>query len=395
MKYWYTESHHLAAYLALSSSVAFGCATGRAPRVATMPFHLAVIPPEIVSEESATGNLEGKDTELLLDLEETEISQGLREALGKAGFTRVSLLAYPSGISAAEFSSWERDRQDEHWVGSAGEVQADLLLDGTLRYQPAVRTARNDKFALNFVLFSLGGPATWWVNDRAYSVDVRFKGSLHDVAPLLDEERGATLDNNRARVVDMGRELEEVNLDFRDRAGGSLGRYALSLVWPAGLLSVETEAAKEAIEAEIVAGISRSFADELQDRREELIRAGQLVDFQPEDLKVIWGPNGLGLQGAVVLQAEEQDRLGSLSYRVGSGQFIEASFGRVSQDATEGRRGPLKRFEVDVALMNLTEPDPEFVQVEVRDSTRDENVRTFTYPVLGASAYREPRSGPQ
>ncbi len=65
-----------------------------------------------------------------------------------------------------------------------------------------------------------------------------------------------------------------------------------SLIVPSGLLSVESDEAKEHLEEVLVAQMSAACAEKIQNRRDELIRASGLVDFHPEGFRVVQGSAG-------------------------------------------------------------------------------------------------------
>ncbi len=313
-----------------------------------------------------------------LTLTPTSVAERIAQVLDHAYFTRATVLAYPDGVDAAEFATWSREEQSAHWVAAALDVHADLVLRGVVHYSPLTETSINSSFWGSLSILLLGiGPATWVIDDRDYALDVSFDASIYDLSTAL--EPGALLEDSSLRLARSHHRLGKTSMDLLDRAEGDAGTFLLSFVIPAGFLAKESDQTERALSTKVSEGLAHTFGREMQARADELIAADHLFDFRPEDVIVRRGPEGFELSGDFVLDLGSVEALGGFSLRAGDVHLSEASFGRGLAEEGEGRHFRSLRYPLSLSLPAATEADT--VQIEVWDGSRDQNRRTFTFPI--------------
>ena len=351
--------------LGLLGVLSSGCASPERIEPKTLPFHLAVLPVQV--EERQRAELEeGHATELALRFDRDQLSQSLVTRLAERSFSKVSLLQPIEESPAAREASWA--------VGPAQAERADLLLEPRLIHDSVVRTNINDRFWLNLPLFALGGPATWFVNDRSYYFDATLEVRVYDLSPVALED-SRSLKN--ALLTSIQTTARESSLDFLDRARGNTGSFLLSILVPSGFLSKEGENVESKLEEQIVDDLCDNLVRELQRRDVELLHADRLVDFHPEGLRVATGPGGRRrLEGELVLEATaDVARLGGFRYQLGNTQPQQVDF-----DLDSGvEDGDLVRYPVTIAL-DGAQAD-ELIQIQVWDASVNGNQRSYTYAI--------------
>ena len=230
--------------------------------------------------------------------------------------------------SPAEFDEWPLDRQSKWWVDAATRARADLLITGAAHYHRQILTEGNEKFWPNHFFFLLGGPFTYFTNDRDYYYDAGIQLAIHDMGALRSGK--ASLTGGGSRLQQLRTTEDETALDFIDRVGDDYGYYAASIIIPSGWLAKDTEEVKEELQEAIVQQLAITLGDEIRSRGDALLRAAQLVDFfvRPEEIEVLDGPRGLEMHGSVYLQlGRGTDRMDSWRAWPSSGPPVEAVFG--------------------------------------------------------------------
>lgn len=354
--------------LVLAATLA-GCATG--PTAAKLPFHVAILPPVAVPDTTLLQK-EGNPTELGFVVDEPQLLQQLETAL-KATFLQVSLLSPAAAGSAGSGPSEAGQTAAAAQLQQAQATGADLILQTTLRYQPAIRTSLNDRFWLNLPLFALGGPFGWFVSDRSYHCNTRLDGQLFDVGVAgTSPDRDLT---NACRVLRVDRGTTEASLNFLDRADGP-GAYVLSLVCPAGLLAARSDAVPAELDTTVVTQLCQALAESMQDRATEITES-DLVDFHPRGVRVSDEGGQRFLTGDMVLGLSQANELGSLRYRFGNGPFVDAAW---QSDAVVDAGGGGRARKVYTFKIPLAGASSDRVQVEVEQLDRFSTRRTFTFP---------------
>jgi hypothetical protein len=303
---------------------------------------------------------EAADT-LRVTFGEAELSRAFADEL-RTCFTGVSMLSPPPAGAA--------DAGRRAWVQEARATGADLIVDATLTYDPAVTTSLNDRFWLNLPLFALGGPFAWFVADRSYRCQGKLEVQVYDLG--ASGAAGEYAFDDASRIVRVDRQAEPASLNLIDRAG--LPHYVLSMLIPAGLVGPESAAVPDELRKAITAQLATAIASALQERSEDLAR-GAAVDFHPEGVHVEQDARGRWLVGDVVLElgSGNASDLGDLTYRFDLGAFTRASWGEIRVEA-HGRSGGRKYHAFRIPLGKAVK-----VQVEVEQRDRFSSRRTFTY----------------
>lgn len=358
----------LAGSVAALCLVMTGCAS-TADVNAKLPFHIAIVPPDARPYPAAL-QAEGNETELAFVVDEPGLLVELERALAQA-FTKVSRLSAPADPAS--------DDAGVALLTQAQQQGADLILRASLSYDPKVRTALNDRFWLNLPLFALGGPFCWFVSDRSYYCFTRLEGQLFDVSVAAGSETPSL--GTGARVLRVEREAKEASLSFLQRADGA-GAYALSLICPAGWLASETAAVPAELDAAVVSQLCRAMTNALQDRAIEIAES-DLVDFHPRGVRVARDGAQAALVGEMVLGLRQANELGTLRYRLGSGNFVDASWGTPTMVSAGGDDRGRKVYPFTIPLDAAATGT---VQIEVEQLDRFATRRTFTFPLDGAAA---------
>ena len=84
-----------------------------------LPFHLAVVPFDVIEQPAGKG---------MLGFDGGELARELGGTLDGLTFTEVTVLGLPPGVPAAEFAAWPREERERHWIESASASGADVLL---------------------------------------------------------------------------------------------------------------------------------------------------------------------------------------------------------------------------------------------------------------------------
>jgi hypothetical protein len=369
----------------LLASAACSSTATEASRV-HLPFHVAVMPIEIVAKTGAPRaetDREAEASDVLdvnLELDEAAVSAAFVEALGSECFVRASLLDYPEGETPKSFRSLPDADQVKHWVQAGREAGADLLLRGSLTHHQLVRTDINDAFWLNLPLFLLGGPMTYFVDDRSYFLEARFRSSVYDLPALeRDLEAGSVTLTPGRRLQDVRPDMREATLDFIDRADG-VGDYALSILVPSGLLATETEDVEAELERQIVIALADDLVREIAAGSEQLLNADLLVQFvlRPEDLRLEPGAAGDGhvLTGVVLLQELEGGAPSMSKCRLSwaGGSRLEKSFDEPTRVEGDTGNETFLRYSFSFPLPSVL---PEVLRLEVEDNSGSRRRRSY------------------
>jgi hypothetical protein len=350
----------------------------------SLPFHVAVLPVQIRPEVGAAAPV-GEDPpdvaeDLRLVFRETDVTAGLTAALREQCFVLATPLVYPE--SRDDFLDLPPDEQDRYWIQAAEEIGADLLVSAQFVYREGVRTDTNNSFWLNLPLFLLGGPMTWFVDDRSYFLDAELDVEVFELQPLVNET--TNLDNQDARLQRIDSDIQEARLDFLDRADHA-GHYALSIVWPSGWIATETEETAAELQQAMIDALVGEVVRKIDDQSSLLVQADGLVDFHvvPEDLRLTRKQDGAGydLQGEVLLR---RGRNTVQSMGVGRLEWGEDSSERVrleafTVDEAVGRGDSYLRYPFSFHLPAGELPD--VARLTLTDGSADQKSRTYHLPL--------------
>ena len=348
------------------------CQSQEATAQPPLPFHVAVVPLE-PTENSALepSGMEGDPlTEVQLSFDAARTTARLVEALNGKSFTRATQLVYPEG--GMESIKLDEDRQD-YWIKQADGIGADLVLLADFEYFPTIWSNTNSNFWLNLPLFLLGGPFCYVVNDRDYHAAAQIRAQFFNVKRLRTANAGWA--SRGSKSMDLDTDLKVSNMDFWDRADGHLGRFALSLVIPAGLLATETSGVRDTLERDIVGWLATDLTDKIRVSGDQVTR-GSLHDFWMEHESLGLGSDGSQqvLVGRAVLQrGGEADALRQLNYSL---EESTSSYRLLLADGVyeEGRSGHMVTYDFAIPLGNSGLPSA--VHITIVDDTGE--ARNYT-----------------
>lgn len=352
-----------------------GCASTPQAERDPLPFTVALIPVRTRVTPPGVGEERGGRTGMELRLDAERVTGLLVEELDQRCFTRTLVLegAAPAEGTAPVVEASLRDREGA-WLEQAERLGADLVVLASLSYDPVVHTSTNDRFWLNLPLFLLGGPMTWFVDDRSYHVDARLEMEVFDLNSFRGANREASLANKNFNVLREGRVLSEVSLDFIDRAGGNVGSYALSILVPSGFLVKESDTVLARLEEAVVTRLGLEVVRAIRERSEELHDSPIVAGFRVEEVRVEDGAvvGRVRLEPSPSAQGMRMVRLSSTD-----GEPL------VEEDLREGREED-GRLVYDVRVPIPAALDLSRVRVEFFDES--EAARSYTLDVRAAEA---------
>lgn len=373
-----------------------GCAGLARQETPPLPFHVALIPvrtaavalrpppPPLPPLDPEAPPREPPPPPLRLTIDGPLATAACAAALAQRCFVQVSALDYPEGVSAEQFAAERTPRQQEAWwIEQALARQADLVLRCEMRYDEVVESETNGLFVPNLVLFALGGPFCYFLDDRDYDVRAEFDCEFFDVAALSGARGAAPIApqlDRRLALLDPRLKPRPCALDFVDRtAGASTSFYLASLLVPAGLLCQRAGQVREEVTAALVAQLCADLAEEIVAKRERLLAPATRAPFRLEPEVAFRArrtdAGQLEVAGEVLLSPRDGvDRLHAWSVAAG-GALVRAP---MPPPAVEGES---LRYRLALQLPAPTDAAARTVQVVVTDATRDRFARTFTVPI--------------
>jgi hypothetical protein len=191
----------------------------------------------------------------------------------------------------------------------------------------------------------------------------------------------ASLDDRRAKVLQVESRLDEESLDFIDRAGWNPWLYLKSLLIPAGLLARRGQKVEASLSTEVTETLVGRFRAAVSEGADVLLRANATRSFYmatPIHLNVEDGV--ASLKATVILRPEVQSRMDSYVARCGE-RVVTGSF---DSDAAQIIGDPLwgtfiaYPLEVLVPLGAGPEGDTSPLVLELVSGGREPEVRTYT-----------------
>jgi hypothetical protein len=372
----------------LGLALALVASACRGPRLEAepLPFHVAVVPVEVRLEaaELPAGASPGLS---ILSLDAVEVSREACALLDGLAFSRVTLLAPPTGIEPAEFAAWPVQQREEHWLAATRAAGADLLLLARFDLDPRVRTtvpggAMVSGFFEGLLKLGIYGTplngysgslllgVTWLAlrrDDRRHE----FSASL-DVTVLdprsLEARAGAPAAHGPPLVPIRTYRMQEVS-DLRERTGW-FGRL-VSLVVPGVFLPSQERRLARTLRERVAEGLLAQLVTELELRRRELLRADGLYPFQVAELSLRATPGGHELRCVFELDTTTFDAMDGYRVWVDGEPHQEGALPEPTPVAAERAR-----YECVVPLADLA---PEaLVRLELRDAAPRQHVRSFT-----------------
>jgi hypothetical protein len=347
-----------------------------------LPFHVALVPIQS-STAPESSDPPASESSLKLEIDPSALSSELRSTLESTCFARVTLLAPPAETSGDEFARWSPEKRNQYWIAESAKAGADLILESELRATPVLRGTTNEKFWLNLPLFLIGGPFCYFIGDNSYSGDARLDAWLYDLRPIAAAH--ASISDGRSELAHVQARFRGTDLDFLDRAGGSVGSYAASLVVPAGLLARKSDNVEHCVADNAKSELAQGLMRELRSESERVLVGERVSSFHvaPESA-LDYKDGALLFHGSVLLRTGEVQRMDTWRLEAGT-ESIEGEFGNAAVDAGLSTvRCRYLRYGLDIRLPCLTcEHEAKLTLV---GGGRDVSVRTFTFEVGGETS---------
>ncbi len=312
------------------------CATAPRPSEEPLPYHVAF---EAVRNPQVEDTYAEDGMRLELDAEALDyLNRSLEEVFAQRSFADVTRLDTP-GLEEAvdgELLSIRSARED---------TDANLLITFELRYGTAIYHEISP-FRINISpWWVLPGPQLWWAQDHAYSADVTLTVKLFDLARCDGGEADRPLELRRW-FFSHALSLDEVYLDFIDRAGLRWEQYLLSMVVPSTALALSHPDLEKDLRKHFIDSLTRSLAFEIERKKRLLVRNEQNYGFYLEPTQLL----------AERLNQEEARVVFSLDHRIGRTVNEPAGLQLFAADAEE-----VPAFETLslAALIAAERPHPE------------------------------------
>jgi len=354
-----------------------GCGAPGAQRLAKLPFRVAVLPVDVQYVRGA------------VEPEGAEADQGTRLALDPAALTQALRVGLKDRVfaDARVVTGLEMPIDTTRAVGAShravgvGPIESDganLVLDCQVRVVARVRTETNDRYWVNLLLWTLGGPATWWVPDLRYHFEARMFAALHELGPI--QQGLATLASGQARLATAHAGVDHVDLDLTERAGGALLPYVGSIFVPAAFLAEDGEGVARELEAAVTAVLVDSLCEQVAESREEIGLGNLVTDIglAPEYTLLKQGDRTL-FAGTARLLARGSDRLAEYTVRYG-GYTVHGVFGDGKVDELLGvTDGEILSYEFEAEFP--ADASGSFLAITCVAGGRDRARRSFCVPV--------------
>lgn len=362
-----------------------GAATSRAPDEPVMPFHVLVYAPGSALEvgkalpPAALGSAPGDadTTEMTYRADPEHFTRRLSERLDGIVFAVATPAAGAPGgedrVTAAEA------------ITLARQQGADLLLYCELTSSAPVTMERTSPISLNVLLWILGGPSIWVLDELTYDADARVEATLYDVAG--SGQVSAVSAGQLARVADAPATFQGVETDFIDREGwqglGSLGSYFATIFTSTFAVAKDNPHVEgvvtDAIERTLVEGV----VDSIERRRMDLIRGRHMEDRAAISVRdvlarrtdggrvVVTASVIIGLQGRETVMAGYRLEAGdaTVEARVDEGALGVDAFGR-----------PVRFYSIDDVLEDVP-ADVTSLRMILVAGARDRVSRSFTFRI--------------
>lgn len=328
-----------------------------------LPFHLALMPTEVVGAEPAQAG-----SQMQLEVRPEQLTRALAQDLAQRGFTRVTVLE-TSAEDLARVGAYTSAQRDSYWQERAREQGADLLLRTTLTYAAPIETSTNDRFWLNLPLFLLGGPMCWFVDDRSYEVSARLQANFYDATDVHAE-----LSQWALLPLPLYVEFSEATLDFIERADSGTD-YALSFICPAGLLARRSDKVVSEVEEEFLDDIGEELVAKVHAERGRFDQNFALWAFRVEarSARALRNPDGSVSLDVPVQGVDARALPYRYEIRGGAALLRAGEFGAVEADGRHWIRGSVP-----------VEAGQRFLSVRVEDERN--RARSYTFPIVEGGA---------
>lgn len=346
-----------------------------------LPFKVAVIPFEVAVTAAPATAVEDSTT-FEPSFEPAEFTRSVRDALGER-FADAVVLPYPAGVPVEEFRRQPQQQQDEYWLRTCAEVDADLVLECDVKVPRRAIYSRNGKFWLNLPIFLIGGPLCYFVEDTTFTPEgeARLDAVLHQVRPIRSGR--ATLANGFAEVARCDVKFDGVSFDFIDRA--QVGNYFASLLVPPGLIARGNDRVCRRFAAEVSHGLAAGLEHEIDASSSSILKTESLADFfLKSDVEAVASGSELRVHGEVAIRSASAADMREYVIRYGDKSVTGALADPEPDPLLSTGREQFLKLRFSETLPRQAEVDK--VRIELVQGGRDQIARTFTVAVSEAAS---------
>lgn len=341
-----------------------GCATQSASSSTVLPYHIAIVPPDVRTVDVPLP--EGDMTSMKIAFDPKVVAKQVTTAC-EVAFAKATMM--PAEVGAGLTGEARLKAYAKH---AEEKIRADVLLQPQLTYDTEVST-QSASLVLSCLAFALGGPVGWFVEDRGYLCKASMLGEVYDVSTLNLNESIA-MEDGEARLLKETREAREHVMRFIDRADGA-GSYFLSLICPAVFLAKETAAVEAGVAEQFGDQLSAALVEALREKSGDLREAEAAVDFVVDGPRLVDEGSKRRVEGRVILNPVNTRELAPLSFRFATdGDWRQAEW---KAKGSEGRKLTFDfTIPVDSAAAGL-------VQVKVQANDANKRHRTYSIRIPG------------
>ncbi|MEM7164973.1 MAG: hypothetical protein AAF581_05875 [Planctomycetota bacterium] len=345
-----------------------GCSTTEQLQVDRLPFRVALMPissPRVIETGGAT--LDGEATTAQLQLDASALVEKLQTELAQYCFVDVQVLddTDVDGLGATF------DPQTQ-MIRNAAAMDADLLVELDLRYQPTIWHSTNNSFWLNIPLFLLAGPGMYFLHDNSYAADVELTATFYDSPSVVSRE--TSLGDQVSRYLSAQNSFSGSALSFPDRIDSNY-EYLYSIICPTGFLAQDTATIGNRVAHDVIDDLARQLVASVQSRRQDLLRADHIcpVSLDPTEVTVVRAPDGTTTVTGTVSTPRDEQSGGLHMVRLRAADQV--SLADIGSPLT-GASG-----ELVYPFTGTLRPDSAHIRLEFEVGARDRLLRSFTFAI--------------
>ncbi len=239
------------------------CSTAPRPSARPLPYHVAFSPLHRVRMEDTQG-----EDHMRFELDEDSLgslNMRLRDVLSERSFTILS------GLEPTDETLTEADEELALIQHARQTTDADVLVTFDLQYGTAIYHAISDARVHASPFWWVPGPQYWFAQDHIYGVDLTLTFKLFDLARCSAGEKDRPLELRRwffSHAVT----LDDLGMDFVDRAGDRFMPYVKSFFAPSTLLVRKGPELEEILRQRFIKRLADTVAVEIARNRGSLIR---------------------------------------------------------------------------------------------------------------------------
>jgi len=413
------RAHVRIASVTLVLSWICSCAGAPPEEPLDLPFHVGMMPVEVALVGELTPDAESGERETFeITIPALRLQEAIRQALEANCFTQVTLLPVKEQGDWKSWQSfkppsedpadWDEYTEEAYWVAAAESSKADILLDCQVQYTGQVDHETTGAFSYNLLLFLLGGPFCYWVDDHEYRSPVDVSAIFYDTSAASSALRSAADSRYESEINVCAVEFESEDYDFVDRNGDDLGMYALSLVCPSGFLREDTDPVRKQLVDDIIADISQKLAEQVRQERDVILDARRQVNFTCDlDGTADRGPfvvkraidGTIQIRGDFVVRTDQRVEGLEIYEILADGELVASGeFEESTEEPSRSEREHKLRYRIARTIdpRSLEEPargkldSASCLQIRVTESGMSDDWRTYTFPIESGATTAKP-----